>query len=124
MNQRQLDFWMAEDCPNYLVDIAKVWDDWKVNWHNDYFESQIELTDSAVALNQRPQSELLSDLLVMLDQDSKPVDVLGIAQRLSEYENGKKVEINPFAIRDDRVSVDPEHRKMILARCVAAIDNR
>ncbi|QEG40082.1 hypothetical protein [Roseimaritima ulvae] len=123
LNQRQLDFWMAEDCPNALVGVANSWNDWNVNWHNDSFESQVELTDSALKLNQRPQSEMLSDLLEMLNQDSKPVDVLELAQRLSDHAGGGKVEVNPFAIRDDRISVDAERRKTILARCVAALND-
>ncbi|MDF1742288.1 MAG: hypothetical protein P1V19_01245 [Gimesia sp.] len=123
LNQRQLDFWMAEDCPNALVDVANTWKDWNVNWHKDCFESQVEFTELALTLNQRPQSELLSDLLKMLDQDSKPVDILELAQRLSDREGGGKVEVNPFAIRDDRISVDAERRKAILARCVAALND-
>lgn len=123
VSQQQLDFWMAEDCPNGLADIAAAWSDWKVNWHKDHFESHVELTDSALTVTQRPQSDLLSDLLEMLDQDSKPVDVLELAQRLSDHEDGGKVEVNPYAIRDDRISVDPEQRKTILARCVAALND-
>lgn len=121
LDEQQLDFWMAEDCPNGLTAVANMWSDWKVNWHKDYFESQVELTNSALTLNPRPQSELLSDLLKMLDQDSKPVDILELAQRMSDHEGGGKVEVNPFAIRDDRVTAEPERRKAILARCVAAL---
>lgn len=127
LKQRQLDFWMAEDCPNGLAEVAKMWHGWNVNWHKDCFESQVELTDSSLTLNQRPQSELISDLLQMLDQDSKPVDILDLAQRLSKHlskhEGGGNIEVNPFAIRDDRISVDAEHRKAILARCVIALNN-
>ncbi len=59
----------------------------------------------------------------MLDQDSKPVNILELAQRLSDHEGGGKVEVNPFATRDDRVSIDPDRRKAILARCVAGLND-
>ena len=81
------------------------------------------LTDSALTLTQRPQLELLSNLLEMLNQDSKPVNVLEIAQKLSDHKEGGKVEVNPFAIRDDRLPVEAERRRAILARCVAAIND-
>lgn len=121
VNQRQLAFWMAEDGPNALADIANAWSGWQVCWHTDRFESHIELTNSALSLPERPQAELLSSLLTMLDQDSRPVDVLELARRLSEYEGGGEVQVNPFAIRDDRISVASERRKVVLARCVSAL---
>lgn len=121
LGERTVDFWMADDCPNGLAEVANAWDDWNVNWHKDRFESQVELAGNGLTFSQRSRSDLLSDLLKMLDRDSKPVDVLDLAQRLSEHEGGGKVKVNPFAIRDDRVSVDAERRKTILAGCVAAL---
>ncbi len=122
-NKRQLDFWMADDCPNAPVEVAHAWNNWTVNWHKDCFESQLSLTDSALVLSQRPQSELLSVLLEMLNQESKPIDVLDLAQRLSDHKGGGKVIVNPFATRDDRISVDAERRTSILARCVAVLND-
>lgn len=122
LDQKQLDFWLADDCPNVPIEVAKTWDDWNVNWHKDCFESHLSLAGSALVFNQRSQSSLLFDLLAMLDQESKPIDVLKLAERLSEQQGGQHVEVNRFALLDSRLSVAPESRKAILARCLAAFD--
>ena len=119
---RQMHFWTADDCPS-VPEIANYWRGWQVNWHKDQFEVHERLTGSALKYSIRPQSDLLGTLLLMLDKDSKPVDVLELAQRFSEREGGKKVEVSPWATRDDRLPVEANVRKSILARCVSSLNN-
>ncbi|MCA9152825.1 MAG: hypothetical protein KDA92_26160 [Planctomycetales bacterium] len=120
-NLRQLDFWMAHDCANVLPTVTPKWRDWTLRWHKDRYESHIERAAPALKLPQFSPRDLLPRLLTILNHHAKPVDVMGLA-RILGGQRGDGVEVNPFAVRDDRVSVDPSRRKAILARCVATLD--
>ena len=120
--ERRLHFWIANDCPNLESEAKSVWRDWEVVWHRDQYESQVELANSRLVMNARSRPELMEDVIATLDKDSKPVDVLGLARRLAEHDEGR-IKINPMALRDDRIEVSPERRRELLARCVAAVNS-
>ncbi|MFO0941308.1 MAG: hypothetical protein U0930_11115 [Pirellulales bacterium] len=121
-DQQQLHYWIAYDCPDVLTEISGAWEGWRVTWHHDKFESQLDLTEGKVAFHHPSEADLLKSLLVMLEHDTAPVDVLEIAQRISQHDGGRKVEINPLALRDDRLALSPEKRKAILERSVASLN--
>ena len=119
---RSVNFWIAHDCPNLYHAAAVAWDGWNVVWQRDQYETQIQFAQSALVMNPRPRAELIETVVAMLNQDSKPVDVMDLVKRLAEHD-GAKVEINPFALRDDRVGVTPERRRELLAKCIAAVSD-
>ena len=123
MDDRRLAFWAANDCPNLVADVSDAWRDWQIDWYKDRFESHVQLTNSVLSLNERSASEMLPELLQMLGQDSKPVDLLELVEKLSEHDGSGEVKVNPFAVRDDRLAVDADFRKQVLARCVAEIND-
>ncbi|MDB5309576.1 MAG: hypothetical protein JWO38_3778 [Gemmataceae bacterium] len=73
----------------------------------------------------RPSDALLADLAGMLlyEIGRSPADTVPwLAER--EREAGKSVEVNPLALRDDRVELPRERKTEILARTVVRLGLR
>jgi len=121
VDQKKLDFWIASDSPDLINQVSKVWNGWDVTWHLDRFESQSELCGGLLKMTPEPQDNLVTKLVKMLDRNSKPVDALGIAKRISE-QGGQDIQINPAVILDERVSFDVNKRMQVLAECIAKLD--
>lgn len=120
--QKKLFFWTANDAPNLVNEVSDVWLGWSVNWQYDRFESQIKLSGTSLIMDQLPRATLIADAVNLLDRDSVPFDMLGLAKRISEQHNGQHVHVNPSAIRDDRLSFNAKRRSEILAECIAKIE--
>lgn len=116
-----VDFWVANDCANLFANAQLAWPGWKVAWHRDNYESQLTLTGGALKLNERPRVELADRLIGMLLAESKPVDVVGLAERLAAHEGGQ-VQINEFARRDDRLPIGEPERRAILVEAFERIN--
>jgi hypothetical protein len=120
-SRRTVDFWVSNDCPGVLDDVRSRWRGWAVTWHKDDYESQRALTGDSLKFNELSQQELAKKLSTLLMVETKAVDVLEIAGLLAGPENSK-VEINPYALRDDRLPLGDQERRTILANAFSHID--
>ncbi|MDB5311506.1 MAG: hypothetical protein JWO38_5708 [Gemmataceae bacterium] len=97
--------------------MAARWPGWAVAWDRDGYEAQLDAAGGVLSFPDRPADALLADLVGMLVREPgrSPADtVLWFAER--EREAGKSVELNPLALRDDRVELPRERKAEILAQ--------
>jgi hypothetical protein len=120
-SKKTVDFWVSFDCAGLLENVRLQWPGWNVTWHKDAYESQAVLTKDLLKFNAPPEQELMQSLQKMLMVESKPVDVNAVARTLVEGHSAEKVEINPYALRDDRLSLGERERQTILNRAFAQI---
>ena len=118
---RTVDFWVSSDCPNLFDKAQTLWSGWRVTWHKDNYESQASLTKGCLIFNEPSRTAMVDALTKMLMVESKPVNMLELADRLAEHDGGT-IEINPYALRDDRLPLSEKVRTEILRKAFSDID--
>lgn len=94
-------------------------------WDRDGYEAQLDAADGRLSFPDRPADALLAELTRMLlyDPSGSPADtVLWFAEQ--ERAAGKTVEVNPFALRDDRVELPRVEKADILSRALGRLGLR
>jgi len=113
----KLDYWTAPDVPGIPARIASMWPGWVVTWHRDAYEFQQEITAGRIRFPAR-STELMqrqiADLLLRDDRTNHIDSLLNAATTLVP-DGVANVEINPWALREDRVHLDIRERRRILA---------
>lgn len=111
---KSIDFWIAKECPGLLDKLKSKWNGWILNCSYDKFEIQIEYSNKKIEFNIPSMDDLLNRLKEMLLQDCQdPVDsYVHFSERMNQ--EGKKVEINPWALENKRVNVGMDSQKEIL----------
>lgn len=119
--KRTVDFWGAKMPPRIAQEITTAWSDWKVHWHQDHFESQLELTAPYLTFPCRSEASLKERLRATLlaDSNSSPVDWLRDIVKTKE-DAGHDVEVNPSALHDERLEMSRATRERILAIALQA----
>ena len=114
---RTLEFWIASETTNIINEIEQSWSGWKVIFHYDRFEFQEERTKGKLRFPQiknRILRKNLEDILLRGEGDS-PVDkLLEISEK--DRQAGKKVEMNSWALRNDRLELNINRKIEILNR--------
>lgn len=107
---KRLEFWHAEAISNLTRKLRTVWSGWEVVNQCSSYASQLKCTHGLLQFQDINQRQLLEHLIAMLlRESSNPVDA--VASFLEKAEAaGKKVEVNPFALRNDRYEL-PRHVK-------------
>ncbi len=119
VRRRRLELWNAPDKPDVIARATRALPEgWTFAWHRDRFEAQLESTDGALAFPAFDDAELVDRCRRSLLTPHRPIDVLGIMGRVAG--EGSKVEVNPYALRDDRPAVDPDSLARLFEEAVAA----
>src|SRR5262249_19315620 len=114
---RRLDFWIAPEAPDIEERVRLAWPGWSVVWHRDAFEAHLELAGDALRLPSPAEPELRQRVLEILQRSARrhsPVDgvIDFVGQMTAE---GRDVEVNSYALRDDRLELAEDERELILA---------
>lgn len=113
---KRVDFWTAKDVPDVPRRVSEMWLGWNVTWHRDEYEFQLTATAGRIRFPTRSTECLQHQLGEMLlrDYGRSPVEaILEIAKK--DRKEGKDVQINPWALKDDRLELDVAERQRIVA---------
>lgn len=117
LGAKRLFYWTARDQPGVISRVAIRWPGWAVSWLHDRYEDQLAACGGALSFPARTPGTLFDELRSMLLYQPKgsPAET---TRWLAEHERaaGKVVEINPHALRDDRVELATVTRSEILQR--------
>jgi hypothetical protein len=122
LQSRSLNYWTARDQPGGNAGIAARWPGWSVTWLRDRYEFQLDAGGGTLTFPVRTPEDMLHELRTMLLREpgrSPAETVLWFAEH--EREAGKTVEVNPNALRDDRVEYPLDWRALILDRAASRI---
>lgn len=116
VEQKRVEFWHADDIPNISQIMKEIWTDWAViDYGNDY-GTLSKSTCGQLHFQHIDQQQLLENIKGMLLRENSrknPFDaILPFLQK--EADEGKKVEINPHALRFDRTEVPGNTKADIL----------
>ena len=101
------------------MQVAARWPGWTVTWDRDRYETQLEATAGLLSFPERTDEALLAELtgILLVEVGRSPAEtVLWFAEH--ERESGKSVEVNPLALRDDRLELSPDEKAAVLKRAV------
>ncbi len=118
---KTLDFWAADPLPGIPDLLSALWTGWKVNWHQDNFEAQLNASEGSLRLPNRTVEALqknVKDILLRKARRSSVEAIQDISASLRR--EGQDVKINPWALREDSLEPTVEERRRIVA---AAIGN-
>ena len=121
---KSLEYWDVRSAPSIANYVADAWPGWSVRWHRDRYESQLECTEGLLQFPRPSPDELKRELASNLLCDSvadMPESVVGVAETVRA--TGEKIEINPWALRDDRLSVPADVRRKMVAAFVGEFDD-
>lgn len=114
MERRRLEFWHANVIPNISQQLQEKWSDWEVVNHYGDYESQCRCTDGLLQFQDMSHHHLLETLKTqLLKESSNPVDSLALFVQ-KEAEAGKKVEVNPYALKHDTYELSRNVKEQIL----------
>lgn len=122
LRSNDLRYWTARDQPGVIARVAARWPGWSTTWLRDRYEDQLATCGGHLSFPDRTPDALFADLRSMLlrQPGGSPADtVLWFAER--ERANGKVVEVNTNALRDDRVEVPINARTEILHRAAVQL---
>ncbi|MNB75447.1 hypothetical protein D3C75_220910 [compost metagenome] len=111
---RRLEFWHANDIPNISYELQSKWSGWEViDYYNNY-EAHCRSTAGLLQFQNVNQDQLLEALKAsLLKESSNPLDAVAYFVK-KEADAGRKVEINPHALRYDRYELPKNVREEIL----------
>jgi hypothetical protein len=114
-----IEFWMATPAPDVTARVAKCWPGWTVRWHKDAFEFQADRTKGLLHFPVRSRASLEKQVSEMLlfEAGRSGADTAREFAEQSRAE-GKAVDINPWALRDDRLEIPMDVRRKIVASAV------
>jgi hypothetical protein len=121
---KTVDYWTTKDVPGAPARVAARWPDWTMRWHHDAYQSQLDRTGGLLRFPVASRTSLEQHLRSMLLAESaySPVDTL---LRLigEEQEKGKDVQVNLWALQDDRLELSVDVRRRILDTVLPPPDN-
>ncbi|RUT30494.1 hypothetical protein EJP77_11690 [Paenibacillus zeisoli] len=120
ITSNRLEYWHANDIPNISQELRSKWPDWDVIENYDNYESQYNSTNGLLEFQDISQHQLLRELKVLLlSEPSNPINAIECFIK-KEADAGKKVEVNPHALKNDRYELPKNVKEEILE---FAIDN-
>jgi hypothetical protein len=119
--RNSLDFWDA--CfPNAAKHVAAYWPGWAAGWHKDRFESQVERSSGRLQFPQHdvwPLKEWVAKILLHQSRQTGLEIIQTTVQRLGG--EGKQVQVNPLALRDDPLDYPIAERREIVQRLLGRL---
>jgi len=122
LSVKRLDFWVARDAPDIGNRVARAWREWETHWHHDQYERQLERTGGNLRFPILDRQALLGRCrnLLLWERTTSPVDTIKwLVER--DREQGKDVQVNPWALRDDRLEFSRTERIAILDKAVSLL---
>lgn len=122
LQTRTLEFWIASAAANIEARIRNQWLGWNVVYHRDCFEFQLARTKGKLRFplpSQQTLKERIKAILLVEERSSSVERLLEISER--DRQAGHQVEINPWALREDRLELELDRRKQILSSAFAEI---
>lgn len=115
-----VEFWTARDAPDVLWRVSKHWADWTVRWHQDEFEFQLERTEGLQfpGYTWAKLEKQIAEMLLYEPGRSGADTVRELAAQMGA--EGQPVDINPWALRDDRLELSLEVRRKIVASAIGS----
>ncbi|MNC65555.1 hypothetical protein D3C75_1158570 [compost metagenome] len=118
MEAKKLQFWQADPNPLFTRRLQAAWPGWEVINDGSNYESQIACTYGRLQFQELNQLELLEQLKAMLLREStNPLNALADFAKKEEV-SGKKVEINPNALRDDKYELPRQVKEELLNEAI------
>jgi hypothetical protein len=114
-----VEFWTARDAPDVSARIARCWPDWAVRWHTDAFEFQVDRTKGLLHFPARSRESLEKQVseMLLIEAGRSGADIVREISEQSRAE-GKAIDINPWALRDDRLELPMDVRRKIVASSI------
>lgn len=117
---RQVDYWRAGDDPYGGELIAAPWPGWRVEWHLDSYEFQVDRLRGRLVWPAVEPHVLLDRATQILMGDFEQQGPAGILELQREAEaKGESIEINPLALEAPPQMVALEHRRAAVAAAAA-----
>jgi hypothetical protein len=119
---QRLEFWVARDAPDVGNRVARAWPGWETHWHCDHYEMQLERAEGLLRFPSPDRQALLDRCRESLLREPT-ASMVDTVRRIAEgdREQGKNVEINPWALRDDRLELPRTERITILDKAMAEL---
>lgn len=115
---KKLQVWHAEPDPALTPRLQAAWPGWEIINQRSSYESQAACTYGRLQFQELNQPELLAQLKTMLlSEPASPVETL---VRFAEKEEaaGKRVEINPDALQDQRYELPKQLKEELLIKAI------
>jgi hypothetical protein len=121
-SKQTIEFWTAYKSPDIEARLARRWPGWNIKWCWDLYESQLARTRGLLRLPLPSDQSLEGTIRSRLLAADTASPVQGF-QELCERERreGKDVQINPYALRDDRLPISLEDRRRILEAAFSSL---
>jgi hypothetical protein len=119
---RRVEYWIARDAPAIAQRVSGVWPGWETRWHLDHYELQLEHAEGLLRLPVPARQTLLDACRQSLlwEPTTSPVDTVRMLTE-RDREEGKDVQVNPWALRDDRLELPRAERIAILDKAIASL---
>lgn len=113
---RTIEFWIACDAPDVERRVTQRWLGWNVQWRRDHYEFHLNVTQGRLRFPIPSRRRLESQIKEMLLHETSGSSVDLIARAIgTEAGDVEKVQINPWALRDDRLEIPVDDRRRILS---------
>jgi hypothetical protein len=122
LSAQRLEFWVAPDAPDLGNRLARTWPGWETHWHADHYEMQLDRAEGVLRFPVPDRQALLERCRESLlrEPTTSPVDTVRmLTQR--DREKGKEVQVNPWALRDDRLELSRAERTTILEKALSIL---
>ena len=118
----RLDFWLARDAPDIANRVARAWPEWQTHWHHDRYEVQLQRAGGLLRFPSQDPRVLLGHCrdILLAEPGASPLSSINMLAK-HEREQGKDVQLNPWALRDDRLELSLEHRIAVLDDAISRI---
>ena len=122
LTRKKVEYWVANPEPNLFQQLTGAWPDWSVTTHRDSFEFQLERVGPALQFPVPSRTALLDRVreILMWEPQKSPVETL-LSLTDCNLPEVKEVEINPYALRDDRITLSRNDKEVILEHALAAL---
>ena len=111
--------WTAHSWPLFTERLESSNPGWTIQWERDRYETQLDSTEGRLVFPERSNEEILGQIRegLLRRERNQTNRVMELASRIAP---GQDVSINPFALRDDTVTVNRASKATIFDQAVAA----
>jgi hypothetical protein len=122
LSTKRVEFWIAPDAPDIGNRVAGAWPEWETRWCLDHYEMQIEQARGLLRFPLPDRRALLDECreMLLVETTTSPTDTIKMLTERDRAQ-GKNVEVNPWALRDDRLVLPRAARMAILDKAMSGV---